>query len=69
MATATTAQIEEVQNNNQRLMIQVAVVAVAFLAVLGMLAIISASAVDSMMTTSLVDSMIVDARASIFRAG
>ncbi len=68
MANATTAQIEEVQNN-QRLLVQFAVVAVALLATLAMLFIISLTAVDAMTMTSLTDSMIVDARSSIFRAG
>ena len=64
--TAVAAQ-PDVGSNNQRTIIALAVVTAALVASLAMLALVSASAVDIMSTSSDTNSMVVDARQAIFR--
>ncbi len=70
LATQLDARTEaEALSETQRLMIGVALVLTALIAALGILFLVSATAVDAMSSSSIADSMIVDARSAIFRPG
>ncbi len=68
MVTALTLQLEQL-TTNQRTLIAVGVLMAAVFASLGLLFLVSETAVDAQAVNSFSDAMIVDARSAIFRPG